>query len=271
MATQLSLPFGTEAVDEVPLPNAPLVSVIAQVRFPEIISVSKPEFVAGFQEAIRRRYPVARPERQMQAVITPQGVSAAGEPATVWRFHDRQDAWHVSLASGFVALDSRAYESRQDFIERLEEVLVAVSEHIAPAVYDRLGLRYVDRVELSEPTGRLALAPLVRSEIAGVTTAELGEDATIEHSLCDSVFRLQDATLHARWGLLPPGAAIDPLGVGAVESASWILDLDMFRLGPGDFDVRELVAMTSDFSHQIYRFFRWAVDSEFLRRFGGAV
>lgn len=271
MISQLSLPFGTEPAEEVPLPNAPLVSVISQVRFPEIISVSKPEFVAGFQEAIRRRYPVARPERQMQAVITPQGVSGAGEPATVWRFHDREDAWHVSLASGFVALDSRAYESRQDFIERLEQVLVAVSEHIAPAVYDRLGLRYVDRVELPQPAGRLGLAPLVRSEIAGVTTAELGEDAVIEHSICDSVFQVRDATLHARWGLLPPGAAIDPIGVGAAEGPSWILDLDMFRAGPGDFDVRDLITMTSDFSDQIYRFFRWAVSPEFLRRFGGAV
>ena len=39
---------------EVPLNHAPLVRVIAQLRFPEILSVEQRDFVAPFQEAIRQ-------------------------------------------------------------------------------------------------------------------------------------------------------------------------------------------------------------------------
>lgn len=45
---------------EVPLPDAPLVRVIAQVRFSEILDVEKREFVAGFQGASRHAYPILR-------------------------------------------------------------------------------------------------------------------------------------------------------------------------------------------------------------------
>lgn len=43
---------------EVPLKSAPLIRVIAQVRFPPILSIEKQEFVASFQEAIRDKYPI---------------------------------------------------------------------------------------------------------------------------------------------------------------------------------------------------------------------
>jgi hypothetical protein len=42
---------------EVPLINAPLVRVIAQVRFPPILSIEQQAFVGSFQEAIRAEYP----------------------------------------------------------------------------------------------------------------------------------------------------------------------------------------------------------------------
>ncbi|MGD8207441.1 MAG: TIGR04255 family protein, partial [Thiohalocapsa sp.] len=53
---------------EVPLSDAPLVRVIAQVRFPLVASVEKGDFIAPFQEAIRAEYPVLRPEQNRSVV-----------------------------------------------------------------------------------------------------------------------------------------------------------------------------------------------------------
>ena len=47
---------------EVPLENAPLVRVIAQVRYPLIASLENSSFIGPFQEAIRDDYPTLRPE-----------------------------------------------------------------------------------------------------------------------------------------------------------------------------------------------------------------
>jgi hypothetical protein len=45
---------------EVPLKDAPLVRVIAQLRFPDSLSVGQRDSIAPFQEAIRAKYPVLR-------------------------------------------------------------------------------------------------------------------------------------------------------------------------------------------------------------------
>ncbi len=49
-----------EVPDEVPLPNAPLARVLAQIRFPPILSIRKADSVADFQEALRTEYPNLR-------------------------------------------------------------------------------------------------------------------------------------------------------------------------------------------------------------------
>ncbi|HOU92491.1 MAG TPA: TIGR04255 family protein, partial [Polyangiaceae bacterium] len=72
---------------EVPLPDAPLVRVIGQVRFPPVLSLEKREFIAPFQEAIRSTYPVLRPEQTQGIVLGPQGV-APGPKQIAWRFSD---------------------------------------------------------------------------------------------------------------------------------------------------------------------------------------
>ena len=49
--------FGDEP-DRVHLERAPLVRVLAQVRFPKILKISDDTHIADFQEQIRRDYPL---------------------------------------------------------------------------------------------------------------------------------------------------------------------------------------------------------------------
>ena len=53
MTTTLPQPMSGPSPAEVPLPQAPLVRVIAQVRFPTILSIRNPDQVAAFQETVR--------------------------------------------------------------------------------------------------------------------------------------------------------------------------------------------------------------------------
>ena len=149
---------------DVPLSNAPLVRVIAQVRFPLVASVEKRDFIAPFQEAIRSEYPVLRPEQSRSVVLGQQGVMDA-RATTVWRFHDASSAWRVTLAPDFLALETGRYTSRDDFLDRLKRVLDALVAHVNPKVIDRLGVRYIDRVAGDNLKD---LPQLVRPEVCGV-------------------------------------------------------------------------------------------------------
>ena len=269
-AVDVPTPFG-DPVAEIPLPEAPLIAVVAQVRFPPIVSITREEFIGPFQERVRPDFPVMRQEREMRIALTPDGIKTSGDSAPVWRFADRGEnpEWKLSLASSFIALDTSAYISRTDFVARLRGLLEALQETINPASSDRLGIRYVDRVELREPED--GLAQLVKPEVLGVGAIDAGRGGILTHSLCDNEFEVGDATLHARWGRIPPNTQLDPLHGDVIDCPSWLLDLDMYSTRAGDFDVDRLVAATEHFAERIYRVFRWAVLPDLLRRCGGAV
>lgn len=248
---------------EVPLKNAPLVRVIAQLRFPEILSVEQRDFVAPFQEAIRATYPVLRQE-QTQGILLGPAMLAPAKPQIAWRFSDTDGHWRVSLTPEFLALETTKYVSRLDFFSRLEAVATALDEHIEPAQIDRLGVRYIDRI-----TGAAVddIATLVRAEVRGITGTIAATHAT--HALSESMFAVDGARVLARWGFLPPGATLDPAAIEPATEKSWILDLDMFSAGPIPFVVSQVVERAQRYAERIYTVFRWAVTDEFLVRYGG--
>ena len=250
---------------EVPLANAPLVRVIAQVRFPLVVAVEQREFIAPFQEAVRARYPVLRQEQTQGVLLSPAGVAPV--PAqTAWRFSDVEGHWRVSLTPDFLALETTSYTSRSDFLSRLREIVAALDEQVEPKLVDRLGLRYVDRI-VGEAVNEIA--KLVRPEVRGIAGTAAGSHAL--HALSESMFAVDGARVLARWGRLPAGATVDPAAIEPTNELSWILDLDMFSASPVPFSVDRVVQDATRFAERIYTFFRWAVTNDFLRRYGGNV
>ena len=247
---------------ERPLARAPLVRVIAQLRFPEVLSIERREFVAPFQDAIRGAYPVLRQDHTHGLLLTSVGVGAA-KPQVAWRFADAEGGWRVSLTPGFVALETTRYASRRDFLGRLRAVLQALGDHVQPAQVDRIGIRYVDRLT-GAPLD--SIATLVRPEVRGL--AGSGAAASVVHSLSETMFESPGARLLARWGCLPPEGTIDPAALEPVAEPSWILDLDMFSTAAVPFAIDPVVEEAGRYAERIYTVFRWAVTDEFLGRFG---
>jgi uncharacterized protein (TIGR04255 family) len=237
--------------------------VLAQVRFPLVVSIEQREFIGPFQEALRSSYPVLRQEQTLGVVVGPAVMSQL-QAQTAWRFNDVDGRWRVSLTPEFVALETTAYKNRNDFLNRLRVILAALKEHIEPKVVDRLGVRYVDRI-----VGPLIkdIHRLVRPEVLGIATTPAFKH--VRHSLAENLFETSGALVLARWGTLPPEATVDPAAVEPMSEVSWILDLDMFSSSSKPFDVDDIVSDATRFAERLYTFFRWAVTDNFLRQFGG--
>ena len=204
-------PFSTPEPAEVPLPRAPLPLVVVQLRFPVIAAFSKLDAIAPVQEALSERYPILRPEQATSIVVGPQGIQVQAGEGKIWRFFDRSGQWRVSLATEFVALETRAYVDRRDFIARLRAVLEALPRSARPAVYERLGLRFVNRLKGADVE---VLPALVQPELLGIGGSPIAARAV--HSLTETSFAIGDDGVNARWGLLPPGGTPDPATIEAV-------------------------------------------------------
>jgi uncharacterized protein (TIGR04255 family) len=102
---------------EVPLKKAPLLRVIAQVRFPTQLSVRSADRVSEFQDAVRDRYPYLEEENVAMLPVGPMLVPDAGHERVVhWRFSDAQRQWRTTLNQAFLAIETTSYESRTDFL-----------------------------------------------------------------------------------------------------------------------------------------------------------
>ena len=233
---------------EVPLENAPLVRVSAQIRYPSISSVAQQGSIDSIQEGLRNDYPVLlRPEE------------------TSWRFSDETGAWQVTLAPEFLALETNRYSSRDDFLGRFRQVLTELDTHINPRRVDLLRVRYIDRI-VGENLH--ALPKLVRQEVVA---------ADAQHRIVENRFDLPEekgSQLWLRRGQLSARstvdlAAVDLAAVDPVDEPSWVLALDAVRQKSGAFNVETIYSQARMLAERIYSFFRWAVTDEFLRRYGG--
>lgn len=261
-------PLRDPAPERVPLPSAPLIRVIAQVRFQPYAAFDVPDQIASFVSAIKGRYPVEMHQVQQKFVFQGETQAQLVETSNIWRFAEQADGtgWQVSLSREFVALETTTYSSRDDFMSRLSEILALV-HHMAPALMiARVGVRYIDQVKGAE---YLQLAKLAYPDVAGIPVLDAGQDLVAFGS--DAVFRMPDGSAQARLrtAKLPSGQTIDAAAIPAIPEPSWVLDVDTFGPGEGFADIRTQAAVVLAYSDVAYRLFRWAVTDEFLSAYGG--
>jgi len=257
-------PLTGPAPKEVPLADAPLECVLAQVKFPMIMSINDPAFVGPFQEAIRDRFPDLKEDRIKTMRIDPNG-GTSETSVPIWRFSD-DEQFQVSLAPDFIALQTKVYKSRTDFVERLRYILTAFQRTVKPSRMERVGIRYIDRVR---DATNINIKDMVIPEILGTLDTWMGE--TSSHVFTESQIDDDGYSLLVKWGRLPPQATLDPAVVEPMPTPSWVLDIDAFTVGDRTRFEADAVADQADFlAQKCYAFFRWAVTDTFLRTYGGA-
>ena len=225
------------------LAPAPLVQVIAQVRFNSQSQFTSQQGVTLVQDQIVSRYPRLLAQPQAQFTALPGGMATQQMPQ--WRMTDLASAWSVVLAPEQVAVETSAYVDWSDMRERLVEVLEAISNVSPPRIRERVGLRYVNHI----PAGSQSdFQDRVREDLLGVST-EPGWSDHLRVSLSQIVLGEGSTQLALRTGF---GADVDPPGV-------FIVDIDCSDEVPQTFDAVETVQYFDQFNDACYRCFRWSV------------
>ena len=252
---------------EVPLRNAPLARAICQIRFPPIMSVGKDEYVAEFQESLRREYPLITPQmaQRMQFILPgADGPISMAPPTRSYRFSSVDGHWHLTLSQDFLAIETTGYTNREEFLARITRACQALEKHIHPTHVSRLGIRYIDRLR-DEALNQIH--ELFRPEFLGpMLDADFRAGAM--QVLTESQFRTKEGSLIAKWGLLPENTTIDPTAIPPEPNPSWILDLDAYSEVLVPFDSTTLVAEARKLVERIYTVFRWSVTDSFDRYYG---
>jgi len=269
MSERSNDPLFGDVPNSVPLRDAPLVRVLAQVRFSKISKIGDESYIADFQEALRSQYPHVQADKikSVELRVSDKEIQHHAVETTVWRFFDSDRLFRISLATDFISLETAKYVSRADFLQRMQSILGALTDSITPPLVERAGFRYVDRLAGQEFVG--SLPKFIQPDLLNVIQPSLAEH--IEISMSEVVGKTAEGKVIARYGLAPKGFSHDPDMAPPVDEPSWVLDVDSFstdcagtQLKP-DFLCEELDKVAA----RAYAFFRWSVTDEFLNHFKG--
>ncbi len=163
--------------------NAPLRLVIGQVRFTIMPRFGQDSFIAGFQEAIRSVYPKVAREASVTYQLSPAGIHPnAGEK--LWRFSSRDQRWSVVVSESAITLESRGYDSMNDYLSRFQFLLETAKEQLEVTDRLRLGLRYINEVRYPGAENLADWRKLLRSEFVSFDASAL-LDGQIDHTIHD--------------------------------------------------------------------------------------
>jgi len=135
------------------MPNAPLIYVLAQVRFTQVPRMDKRW--EDFHENIFESYPKAETERMEQVTIK-DGQPAIGNRIQRWHLSDESRTTGIILDAGMLIFHTTNYKTSDIFFSELKDALDAFRQ-ILPETgvsVSRLGLRYLD---LLLPEGDLSV------------------------------------------------------------------------------------------------------------------
>lgn len=256
---------------------APLVQALAQVNFPIVPRLQTVDGIAPLQERLADLLPYMNQQivQQVELLVGPAGPAAgSAQSGTIHVFTD-DDGWslQVTTQSATLTVDGANYRGVDDFRRRLEAVWVALREAAGVRRCDRLGVRYMDIVQLDGSDW----ADWFRPEIVGVASPELSGDVlastlteTRLRSDLSDAFAGQSGHIEGiiRHGVVPAGSLMQGIPPRPIGQPSFILDMDTFVTTPQPFEPERLAEQFSELHANIDKVFHWAITEAGRKQFG---
>ncbi len=254
--------------------HAPLKLVTFQIQFPHVPDLDDLNPPREIADALRERYPImGGPPPFVQVDLGP---GQAQQRARGSRMTSRSRTWAVTMTSEAVSVETSRYQRYEKFAEQVEWVLERVQAVTPLPGVTRLGLRYIDEIEIEDVDELADWKPWINEHlivgglIDGYRTHDYIAQALLE------VADLQ--RLVVRYGRVTQ-PVVNPDGVLRIdrspEGPYFLLDIDSFWEPSRDefleFNAEEVRKVSLSLHDPIRKIFERAITPALRDRFGAEV
>lgn len=144
----------TGSYERIKYQNSPLKNVICQLRFPPILVIDSND-PSDFQDFLRKNdFPIYEKTIEYQhdfniVANNPSSNQVRMESNYNHEFYSLDKKWKVNLTKNFISLSTENYDTWDHFKTKLVSILDMFNTLYSPALYSRIGLRYIDIFERS--------------------------------------------------------------------------------------------------------------------------
>jgi uncharacterized protein (TIGR04255 family) len=219
------------------LSKAPLVLVLAQVRFSPLMAMG--DYISKIQDSLRHSgYPVNNTNQVQEISFGPQGPKSSFNWR--WEFLSKERTHSVIVNEGFAVVQTSAYTDFDDFQKRVLDAVQTISDVVGGLLVTRIGLRYVD---LIRPLEGETWERYVQEGMRGFSGKQYEAPPLQLHQVIGAtpVGQMHFRLLQNRQGVfLPPDLLAEGLAFRVPPPAPnelfTILDMDHFTEISADFD-----------------------------------
>lgn len=238
-----------ETVKKVIFDNKYLDSVILKLQFSPILSISENN-PTTFQERIRSTFPVFEEAKQEEIEIFFGDIEGIQKKEKkFWKFSTLNGDHGLILTENFLALETKKHQRSSTFFEKFNSALDVLKEiygNQAPIIKERLGLRYINKIEVSPEH----LEAYFKSDLLGFLDHNSPFN-NIEKTFQYLSFKQEDGTLSLRHGYNITN-----------EVNTYILDFDYFNEKIEELSVQDIIEILKEYNKCIYTLFRWSMREE---------
>jgi uncharacterized protein (TIGR04255 family) len=251
------------------LQHAPLIYVVAQVRFSAVVAIEK--YLPEIQEQLRHK---GLP-RFMRGQVHEISIQPDGPPkftaAERFEFQNKDASLGIVLQANSVAIHTNQYSNYEAFDEQVKTALMSVHRIVNISLSERIGLRYVNLIRLGEGEkwtdylhqGLLGLDP--RS--AGVEKWTSRSESLGATGVGQLAVRCSQSEQPLPPDLLTSTLAYSAPLAGRGEIVT-TLDFDHFVEQTSDFKVSDAISTLDHLHESLDRVFMASVTSNALAKWG---
>lgn len=256
---------------------APLAQALVQVKFPIVTQLQTLDGAAAVQAALGNRYPYLAQDviQEMSLMVGPAGPAAPQTSRNVVHELTSDDGWTVTLTVSSATLSvGEEYAGVDDFTTRFSELCAALTATAGIGRCDRLGVRYLDMVEIEKADG---WQDWFQTELVGVGAPVLSKESLLSSITETRLLKQPDGPFQAlrtpiegvlRYGVVPAGSTLPGVPPRDVQQQTFVFDMDTFIAAQQSFDPTSLADQFRALHAEIEKVFHWAVTDQGRTRFG---
>lgn len=254
------------------LPGSPLIYVVAQVNISAVVAIER--YVPEIQEILRKSgFPGYANVQVPEIVFETVGTRPVITPLSRYEFQNKEERTGIVLTSKYIAVHTNQYTTFDDFHATITLALKTVHEAARLQLHERIGLRYVDLIELE--TGE-ELKHYLGPHLLGYNQAAIGLSGG------SFSFQFEGNTSHGRLvarhyrpqigNMFPPDLAGVSLNYGYRPAPSpgraSLLDFDHAAEYKSDFVIEEILETLENLHDSLDIIFRDSVTAAALKKWG---
>ena len=254
--------------------NAPLAWAACEIRFPLVPSLTSDESFGSLTEAFFDTFPIPR----LSVIVPPTGTLDTHGSERQFRFLDKSHTMSVSLTRSSLLVETTDYKDWDSFRSVITGSLEAVT-HLARIVgVERVGLRYIDEIRVSEVLeDALRWKGWISEEVLGHLQPIPGYAP--KSSLTEVHLTKGSSGLTVRYAALTGRGVVsdEPLKrrYPVQEGPFFVIDTDSFRDTPGEemlsCDADDLIHILDELHDPIGTIFQRAITDKLRKQFRGRI